>query len=316
MFALLACTLFTTQSLELHFLDVGQGDAVLLRESGKTALIDAGPASANVMRYVRALGVDTIDLLVASHNHADHIGGMTAVLGGTVVRFYMDNGLPTTTATYQRTIAAVQGSGAQYLQATPRTVSLGAARLRVLPPLPGARDQNNASVGIRVDFGDFHALLTGDSETQLLTHWLTTGEVQRVQVVKAAHHGSMNGMTGPWIAATSPGVVVISVGSTNSYGHPSDFVVARWQVAGARVYRTDRDGTIIVTARQNGSFDVSRMVATADAPATPVAPAPPAATAPTRSCCKVCNTGKACGNSCINRNYQCRQPPGCACDAR
>lgn len=316
MFAVLAFTLLTTQSLELHFLDVGQGDAVLLREGGKTALIDAGPGSGNVMRYLRALGVDTIDLVVASHNHADHIGGMTAVLGGAVVRFYLDNGLPTTTATYQRTIAAVQASGAQYLQATSRTVSLGAARLRVLPPLPGARDQNNASVGIRVDYGDFHAYLTGDSETGLLTYWLTTGEIARAQVVKAAHHGSTNGVTGPWITATSPGVVVISVGASNTYGHPSPFVVARWQTAGATVLRTDRDGTITVTARQNGSFEVSRMVATVDAPAAPVVPRAPPASAPARNCCKVCTTGKACGNSCINRNYQCRQPPGCACDAR
>jgi beta-lactamase superfamily II metal-dependent hydrolase len=154
----------------------------------------------------------------------------------------------------------VQRSGAQYLNATPRTVSLGAAQLRVLTPLPRARRQNLASVGIRVDYGGFHALLTGDSETELLTHWLTTGEVARVQVLKAAHHGSANGVTPGWVTTTSPGVVVISVGSTNGYGHPSAFAIGLWERAGAHVYRTDRDGAITIQARQNGTFEVRRRV--------------------------------------------------------
>ncbi len=127
------------QQLELRFLDVGQGDAILVREGGKTALIDAG-SGAGILTQLRALGVDTIDLLVASHNHSDHIGGMTAVLGGTVVRFYLDNGVSHTTATYQRTIQAVTASGAQYLRPTARTITLGNARLRVLPPPPNIDD--------------------------------------------------------------------------------------------------------------------------------------------------------------------------------
>ena len=84
----------SAQQVEIRFLDVGQADAILIRESGKTALIDAG-GGAGILAQLRALGVDTIDLIVASHNHSDHIGGMTAVLGGTVVRFYLDNGVRT-----------------------------------------------------------------------------------------------------------------------------------------------------------------------------------------------------------------------------
>jgi beta-lactamase superfamily II metal-dependent hydrolase len=151
------------QQLELRFLDVGQADAILVREGGKSALIDAG-GGAGILAHLQRLGVDTIDLLVASHNHADHIGGMTAVLGGTVVRFYLDNGVPHTTATYQRTIQAVSTTGAQYLRPTARTFTLGSARLRVLPPPPNLGDQNNSSVGILVQYGEFRAVLTGDSE--------------------------------------------------------------------------------------------------------------------------------------------------------
>src|SRR6267143_678024 len=91
------------QQLELRFLDVGQGDAAVIREGGKTVLIDAG-RSARIMLQLQMLGIDRIDLVVASHNHADHIGGMIAVLSGTIVPYSLDNGVPHTTATYQRTL--------------------------------------------------------------------------------------------------------------------------------------------------------------------------------------------------------------------
>lgn len=306
--------------LELRFLDVGQGDAALIRESGKTALIDAG-GSADVVAYLRAYGVDTIDLVVASHNHADHIGGMTAVLSRTKVRFYLDNAVPHTTASYQRTIQAVATSGAQYLRPTARTISLGAARIRVLPP-PASGDQNNSSVGLLIEYAQFRALFSGDSELYELQHWLSNGAIPRVHVVKVAHHGSWNGTSVEWVDATRPQVAVISVGR-NSYGHPSPQVIEQWERVGARVHRTDLDGSVLVLAKEDGSF----VVTTARADTTGVVRVRPfvqdsaiAGSAPTQaappSCCRVCTTGRACGNSCISRRYTCRQPPGCACDAR
>ena len=304
----------SAQQLELRFLDVGQADAILVREGGKTALIDAG-RGAGILTQLYALGIDTIDLLVASHNHADHIGGMASVLGGTVVRFYLDNGVPHTTATYQRTIQAVTASGAQYLRPTSRTITLGNARLRVLAPPPNIDDQNNSSVGILVQYGEFRAVLTGDSEQLELQYWLEHDSIPHVTVVKAAHHGSANGTSAEWIDATHPQVVVISVGEGNSYGHPSSEVVEAWEGAGATVYRTDQNGTVIIQAKRDGSYIVlnDRTSAAAPRAADPGA-APRGQVAP--SCCRVCTTGKACGNSCINRKYQCRQPPGCACNAK
>jgi len=317
------------QQLELRFLDVGQGDAVLVREGRKTAVIDAGP-SGDVALRLRALGIDTIDLAVASHNHVDHIGGMAVILSQFVVRFYLDNGLPHTTATYQRTIQAVAASGAQYLGPTARTITLGSARLRVMPPPPGGgdrsggrADQNNSSVGIVVEFGDFRALLTGDSELPELEYWLRHDTVPGVQVAKVAHHGSWNGTSREWVERTHPAAAVISVGAGNSYGHPSAQTLALWEAVGARMYRTDRDGGVLMLANRDGTF----VVRTETAPATGIITVRPypADSAPTarasgqaaaRACCKICARGKACGNSCISRSYQCRQPPGCACDAR
>src|SRR5204862_6933816 len=245
------------QTLELGFFDVGQGDAALIvTPEGKRVLIDAGPGASPVVPYLQSHHYDTLDLIVASHNHTDHIGGMVAVIGSAVVRAYLDNGIPHTTATYQGTLRTVAGSGAQYLQATARSISVGSARLRVLPPPSRQVDQNNGSVGVLLEYGEFRALLTGDSEQDELGYWLQHESVPRVTVVKVAHHGSRNGTTAAWAQATRPQVAVISVGAGNSYGHPAPQVIDLWQSAGARVYRTDRDGAVIIEAQRNGSYIV------------------------------------------------------------
>ena len=308
------------QQLEMRFLNVGQGDAILIREGGKTALVDAG-RSANIILELQALRIDTIDLLVASHNHADHIGGMVAVLSGTGVRYYLDNGVPHTSATYLRTIQAVVESGAQYLRASDRTVALGSARLRVLPP-PPVYGQNNSSVGLLVEYGEFRALLTGDSELYELRHWLANETIPRVQVVKVAHHGSWNGTSAEWVQRTRPEVAVISVGARNSYGHPSPRVIQQWQSVGAHVHRTDVEGTISIFANRDGTFidtaersDTTRVARTRPLEQTTGLSAfVPGIAVP--ACCKICTAGKACGDSCISRSYTCHQAPGCACDAR
>ena len=250
---------------------------------------------------------------------------MTGVLHAAVVRFYMDNGVPQTTATYERTIQAVQASGAQYLRPTARTITLGDAHIRILPPpTPSGQDQNNASVGVLIEYGEFHALFTGDSELHELDYWLTSGAIPHVHVVKVAHHGSPNGTSAAWIEATHPQVAVISVGAGNSYGHPSAAVIAEWEGAGARVYRTDRDGSVLVLANDDGSFVVTTAQAdTSGGGVVQLRPFVQDTTAPaiaqpvtSPACCRICTRGKACGNSCINAAYQCHQPPGCACNAK
>ena len=243
------------QQLEIRFLNVGQGDAAIIQEGGHTAVIDAGPTT-GIGAYLKSLHVDTVDLVVASHPHADHIGGMPELLGTAVVRFYMDNGVPHTTAIYRQTMTAVRASGAQYLNATNRTITLGAARLHVLAPPPSATI-NNGSVGILIEYGQFRALFIGDSEQEELGYWLASGAIPRVNVLKVAHHGSPNGTSASWVAATQPQAAVISVGAGNSYGHPSPFVIAAWQNAGARVYRTDQGGSVLVIANDDGSFVVA-----------------------------------------------------------
>jgi beta-lactamase superfamily II metal-dependent hydrolase len=245
------------QQLEIRFLSVGQGDAALiLTPEHKAVLIDAGPIGSPVERVLRSAHIDTVDLVVASHNHADHIGGMPEVLAGSAVKFYLDNGIPITTSAYRKTIRLVTSRQVQYLRPTSRTITVGSVRFRVLAPPSAVRDQNNSSVGIMIEYGRFHALFTGDSELAELEYWLAHESVGPVSVIKVAHHGSANGTSRRWARKTQPFIAVVSVGS-NSYGHPSDRVIQVWSGVAGRVFRTDQDGTVDVRADSSGGFTVS-----------------------------------------------------------
>ncbi len=242
--------------LRIIFLDVGQGDAVLIRApEGQTALVDAGPR--DVVPLLRQLGVERIDLLVATHPHADHIGGMAGVIESLPVRFYMDNGDPHTTQTYRRLIAALDARPEiTYLEAVPRTISLGSASIEVLPLLPrGTAGINDRSVALVVRFGDFMAFLSGDSEVRQLSHLVGQRAVPDVALLKAAHHGSDNGFTWEFLRAARPEVVVISVGR-NGYGHPRAEALAAYSGVGAAVLRTDLHGHVEVRGYGDGRHDI------------------------------------------------------------
>ena len=138
-----ASSVTVSPAIRITFLDVGQGDGILIRSpEGKTALVDAGPS--NPVGDLRALDVTQIDLLVATHPHADHIGGMAHVIDSIPVSFYMDNGQPYTTATYQRLTQALQrNSDITHLTAEPRTISLGSADIDVLAIPPSSSNTIN-----------------------------------------------------------------------------------------------------------------------------------------------------------------------------
>lgn len=297
------------------FFDVGQGDAALfVTPEGRTVLIDAGPAGSRIVEFLRARHVDTLDLVIATHNHADHIGGMVAVLQAFPVRNYMDNGLPHTTATYSRTLQLVEQGSARYLKGDARTITLGSAKFHILPRPVEPLNQNDQSLGVLVEFGSFRALLTGDAEIAERTYWLAQGILQDVLLLKVGHHGGENGLDERFLTATRPEIAVISVGRGNGYGHPSQGVLTHLARFGAAVYRTDVLGSIELVALRDGSARllVEPIAAGSLLDSLQTVPAPSLLRQP-GGCCKVCSAGKACGNACISRQKTCRRPPGCAC---
>ena len=246
-------------AIRITFLDVGQGDGILIRSpEGKTALIDAGPSSP--VGDLKVLNVAQIDLLVATHPHADHIGGMADVIDSIPVSFYMDNGEPYTTATYQNLIQTLQEKpNITHLVAEPRTISLGSADIEVLTMPPSSSNTinpNNRSVGLIIKYGSFIAFLSGDSEVEELSFWVRQGVVPDVAVLKAPHHGANDGFTSEFLLDAKPEVVVIQVGS-NTYGHPGSAALQAYTATADRVLRNDQDGQITVYGFEDGSYEIT-----------------------------------------------------------
>jgi beta-lactamase superfamily II metal-dependent hydrolase len=255
--AALAATPAAAQDLVIRFFNVGQADAALITSpEGKTALIDGGDNNGNASYALYLLGVDSLDLIIASHNHADHIGGLTDIIRTSTVGAYMDNGVPMTTATYYNLSLMREARNVRYLEATPRTIQLGSVSLRILPRPPGDKSQNNNSVGVLLTYGSFTALFTGDAESKERKYWVANAKLPHIAVLKLSHHGALNGTDTTWLATTRPRVAVISVGANNTYGHPSSKTLRSLAAVGAQVYRTDLDGDITVAVDSLGAFTI------------------------------------------------------------
>lgn len=271
----------------IRFLDVGQGDSALLTTaSGKTVLIDAGDRDPNgrILADLRAAGVDKVDLLMASHPHLDHIGGMRVVIDAMPVRLYVDPGTEHTTDTYRDLMLAIEARKIphQVLRAG-KTIKLGdEATLSVFSPgetlIASARSFENAnSLVVRLSIGSFDILFTGDAEPETLEQIIGNGVLSgsTIEVLKVAHHGSRFGTSRAFIDELHPKVAVISVGDGNDYKHPHPETLQILAQDCVRTYRTDRDG--IVTVKTDGTgFRVSAAKGTplglavpGDAPANP-----------------------------------------------
>jgi competence ComEA-like helix-hairpin-helix protein len=234
---------------DFNIVDVGQGDAILIHSpEGKAALIDAGP-SKEVVASLKRLGVTSIDLVVVTHHHADHYGGMEAIVREFRPRFFLATASSHTTPHYLRLLRLVRDSNVPAIFPTnrPRRIELGSVLLTVLPQPPEDReDENDNSIGLRVQHGSFSMLLTGDSQARERAFWESHAPelVRDCTVLKLAHHGSKNGTDARWLSLVRPKLAVASLGAGNEYGHPHAQTLALLERRGIPLLRTDVDGTI------------------------------------------------------------------------
>ncbi|BDP41214.1 competence protein ComEC [Deinococcus aetherius] len=291
--------------LIIRFLDVGQGDAVLITSpEGKSILYDGGRSEPRLQALLRQYDVQSLDLVAASHADADHITGLIPAVTLFRPRFFLNNGVAGTTRVWDRLTAAVRKAGTQGLLARDQVINLGSVRITVLPPPPGMpRDEQNLnSVGLLVQYGTFRALMTGDSEIPETMAWLKkypASALGPVDVYKSIHHGAANGDNPAWLKAVRPQNVVIGVGP-NNYGHPTQQALSLYRQVGATVYRTDQQGTVTVVVQPGGKFAITTEKGGAvpanrgavPGPATPV-PVPSPATPVYSSCAQARAAGAA-----------------------
>lgn len=217
----------------MKYLDVGQGDAILLESSGKYMLIDAGPSSANIMRYLRS--IPQLDYLIATHPHEDHIGGMFSVINSIPVKKYVDNGATHTSKTYENLMSVLVRKQIPYVEVKKGdSFSFGSTKVEVTSPQHLTGDLNDDSVTLLVIDGSIRYLFTGDNEHAL----------SPATILKVAHHGSSGAESK--LYSINPKVAVIMVGAGNSYGHPSPKVINSLKFRGIQVLRTDIDGSITI----------------------------------------------------------------------
>jgi competence protein ComEC len=276
----------------VHFIDVGQGDAILIDKGDTDILVDSGPTSTDVLAYLQGQGVADIDLLVATHPHADHIAGVPDVLAQYEVSEIWVNGDTATSQTYQNFAVAVAAEGATVRQMTRGyTTQMDGLGIAVLnPTAQRTGDPNEDSVVIRLTCGELSVLLTGDATSNSETSMLAdAGLVLDADVLKVGHHGSSTSSSPAFLAAVTPEDAIISVGTGNTYGHPAEQTLDRLAAAGATVYRTDLDGTVVLTS-DCGTYSITTSSARPSTPtpeATPT-PAPTATPTPAPSACGPC----------------------------
>lgn len=249
-----------TGQVTIRFLDVGQGDAVLIRSpEGKTMLYDGGRSSERMREHMETYGITKIDLMVASHGDADHIAGLVPATEAKPTLF-INNGIAPTTQTWKRLVDGLEAAGTKFQKANDQVINLGSVKVRVIDPPSGmGQDQNDNSIGIRIDFGNFHALMSGDSEKPETQGWLAEDRPEvkgPFQLYKSIHHGAANGDHAAWLASVRPENVVIGVGP-NNYGHPTKTALDLYKQNGIRIYRTDQNGTVTFAGSSDGTYTVT-----------------------------------------------------------
>ena len=252
-------------TLTVTWLDVGQGDAAVIQCGGQSMLIDGGKPekSSYIYAWLQQHGLSYLDVIVATHVDADHIGGLSGALNYASVGTAYCPVTTGTTETFQSFVKYLAQRGKQITVPTAgETFALGGAQVQILGPLHSAEDSNDNSIVLKVSFGATSFLFTGDAERAEEQDLLNAGVNLQSTVLKVGHHGSDTSTSYPFLRAVAPQYAVISVGAGNSYGHPTEAVLSRLRDAGVTTFRTDMQGEITaVSDGQTINFSTAKNVA-------------------------------------------------------
>lgn len=235
-------------ALEVHFIDVGQADCALLVSNGHYMIIDGGnnDDADTIVSYLKEQGVETLDAVVGTHPHEDHIGSLDTIINSFDVEAVYMPKIMHTSQTFEDVLDAIANKGLQIKSPDPGdTFSFNGLPVEVLGPQQEYSDFNNNSIVLKVAAGETKFLFTGDAEEAAEKDILNAGCDLQADVLKVGHHGSSTSTSDAFLQAVSPKYAVISVGTGNKYGHPENVTLDKLKNIGAEVYRTDLQGTVI-----------------------------------------------------------------------
>lgn len=246
---------------EFHFIDVGQGDCILVQNKDVKILIDAGTtqSGAQICAYLENLGIDYLDCFIGTHPHEDHLGGAAAVLSEIQVEKVYLNGETSNSYFFERLVdTLIDKNITPTIPEFHSPYEFGKFKVEFISPTTDFENTNNNSLVTIISYGDVRLLLTGDIErpveAELIYNEDTTLEAD---ILKVGHHGSRNGTSNEFLKAVNPSVAVIQCGKDNSYGHPHKEALTRLENADIEILRTDENGSVILRTDGNDIFNAS-----------------------------------------------------------
>ena len=248
--------------LRVHIMDVGQGEAVMLKTDEHVVVVDGGRSRDEVADYLRQRGISRVDIMIATHPHADHINGLTGVLARKTVGAIWYNGQYHDTQTFRRFRDAISAAEATYYEPDRDSgARLGDLQLEVLHPQRTAAGYDGPvhdhNIVLRARYGEFAMILTGDIEHAGELDIVRSGQDVRANVLQLGHHGSRTSTHRDFVAAVAPSTAFYQAGVDNRYGHPHPEPLAVLNAANVQVYGTDSHGHIVLTARRDGAYQVA-----------------------------------------------------------
>ena len=237
------------EKLQIWFLDVGQADSILIQNGDTNMLIDAGnnEDGKKLVSYFQSLGIESFQYVIGTHAHEDHIGGMDDIIDNfNIDTFYMPDAI-TTTATFESVLDSLEAKNIAFQTPTvDSTFELGDATIDVLYVGTDDTDLNNTSIVLKLTYGNTSILFMGDAEKEVET--IIEKKDISADVLKVGHHGSNTSSSKTFLEKVNPSYAIISVGTGNNYGHPSNTTIQNLENQNIQIYRTDENGTIIMTS--------------------------------------------------------------------
>lgn len=240
-----------SENLKIHYLDVGQGDSTLIElPNGETMLIDAAEKSeaSKIIQYIKDLGYNKINYIIGTHPHTDHIGGLASIIESFEVgSIYMPK-VVATSKTYENLLTTIANQNLKIKTAKKGLNIIDTEKLKIKILSPSKNEYNNLnnySAVLKLTYQNHQFLFMGDAEKEIEEE--IANDVA-ANVIKVGHHGSNTSSSESFVKQVKPNYAIISVGDNNKYNHPSDEIVNRWLNIGAKIYQTNKEGTIIVTS--------------------------------------------------------------------